>query len=173
MAERSYVPIRQNVPDSRRSGLEAILNSSLSTTLSLDASITYLTTNVDLYSAPTGEFEDVSHIFSPDWMIRAGLSYRPDKSFRMHLNGRYVAESFMELSNSADFAIPSFFVLNGRIGWTLNDQLDIDLFVNNILDEQYFTDGAPVDLDFDGESEGPGFRIQPPRHFHVMLGFRF
>jgi outer membrane receptor protein involved in Fe transport len=135
--------------------------------------VTYLATHVDIYTSPTGQFEDVNHIFSPEWMIRTGLSYQPAKSFRIHLNGRYVSDSFMELANNEDYIIPSFFLLNSRIRWTLNDQLDVNLFINNILDEQYFTDGAPVDLDYDGQAEGPGFRIQPPRHFHFTIAYNF
>ena len=79
----------------------------------------------------------------------------------------------MELSNDPAFTLPSFFVLNTQFDLIGADFWNLKVLFNNIFDKQYFTDGAPVDLDFDGLVEGPGFRIQAPRHVYLMVTFDF
>ena len=78
----------------------------------------------------------------------------------------------MELSNQESFELPAHTVLNTQFDFAVTKSLDITLQVNNITNERYFTDGAPVDFDFDGTVEGPGFRIQPPRHFYLIATLR-
>ena len=53
------------------------------------------------------------------------------------------------------------------------DSFELSLRVNNIFNELYFTDGAPVDFDFDGTPEEPGFRVQAPRNFLAKASFTF
>jgi len=79
----------------------------------------------------------------------------------------------MELSNDSVFKLPDFFVLDSRVDFNVSETVTFSFMVNNILDELYFTDGSPVDFDFDGVVEGPGYRVQPPRNFYGMLRVRF
>lgn len=75
----------------------------------------------------------------------------------------------MELANIPSFNLPAHTVLNAQVNVAITSNAHVNIMLNNLTDEQYFTDGAPVDLDFDGIVEGPGFRIQPPRHIYVMF----
>jgi outer membrane receptor protein involved in Fe transport len=89
------------------------------------------------------------------------------------LSGRYVGESFQEPTNNALFIMPSFFVADAGLTVNLWGTSRLEVFVNNIFDEQYFTFGAPVDLDFDGGFDEPGYFVQPPRNFYTKLIIAF
>ena len=49
----------------------------------------------------------------------------------------------------------------------------LDLSLNNLFNELYFTNGAPVDVDFDGIVDGPGYMVQAPRNFFATLTLNF
>ncbi len=79
-------------------------------------------------------------------------------------SGRFVGESFLELTNQPEFTMPSFFT--GDLGFDIrvNNTVSASLKINNVFDKRYFTHGAPLDTNFDGEFDTPGFIVQPPRH---------
>jgi len=169
LMERSYMEIRQNVPDSRRSGLEIASNYDLSNKTSIDLNAAYMTTNVSTFTSGTETFSDVEHIFAPRWVIRPQIYHDISDKVGILLSGRHVSSSFMELANIPSFEMPAHTVVNAQLDIAFTKKASMSVMLNNILDEQYFTDGAPVDLDFDGSVEGPGYRIQPPRHFYVIF----
>ena len=173
LAARSYVALRQNIRDSRRSGVEvqAELKPDAHWVFGLNA--TYMNTNVDQFDNGTEVFNDVNHIFALEILLTPSVTWNSRNGLSLNLNGRYAGESFMELSNDPEFELPSYFVLNAQANVRVSSVISLSLFVNNIFDELYFTDGAPVDLDFDGVVEGPGFRVQPPRNYYLMLKFNF
>lgn len=168
----TYIAQRQNVENSHRAGVELDVEWTINDMLTAGLQSTYLHTNVESFDTGNGVVEDVEHIFSPDWLISPSLTWSPG-NFTLGIDGRYVSESFMELGNDPDFVVPSYFVSNMHVQWQASDEIRLGLRVNNVFDEQYFNDGAPVDMDFDGTPEGPGFRIQPPRHYFVTADFRF
>ena len=65
------------------------------------------------------------------------------------------------------------YVLNSQINATLTDQLSIRLIANNVFDVLYFTEGSPIDPDFDGVIDEMGYRVQPPRNFYIMADYQF
>lgn len=173
LQELSYMEIRQNVADSRRSGIELEMAYQPNTKTRLKLNGALMTTNVSAFDNGGQILTDVEHIFAPKYIFRPQLDYNFSDNLGVILSGRFVGESFMELANLEDFELPAHSVFNiqGNIKITKNAKFSVML--NNIFDELYFTDGAPVDLDFDGNVEGPGYRVQPPRHVYVIftLGF--
>jgi len=151
LQELSYFVVTQNVP-------------------SINAA--YLTTNVSEFDNGTEIFRDVDQIFSPSLVIRPQIDFHLFDGFHALLSGRYVSDAFMELSNQESFELPAHTVLNAQFDFELTKNLDISFLLNNITNERYFTEGVPVDADFDGIVEGPGFRIQPPRHFYLIATLR-
>ena len=172
LRERSYMEIRQNVPKSRRTGLELEFKYIPSGKVSISFNGAYMNTNVREFDNGTEVLYDVSHIFSPDLVLRPQIDVELSERVGVVLSGRHVSASFMELANISSFILPSHTVVNTQFDIDIGKRSSISLMINNIFDEQYFTDGAPVDLDFDGIVEGPGFRVQPPRHFYIMFTVR-
>ncbi|MFT4566413.1 MAG: iron complex outermembrane receptor protein [Saprospiraceae bacterium] len=172
LQERSYMEVTQNVDESSRSGIElqAMYKASSNTTINLNA--TYMNTNVTTYQNGDNTFTDVEQIFAPKWLISPSVTQNLSKSLKARVSGRYASQSFMELSNDPTFTFPSYFILDAQLDYSLSDNIQLSASINNITDQLYFTDGAPVDLDFDGNVEGPGYRIQPVRNFYFMLKIR-
>ncbi len=172
LQELSYFVIRQNVPSSSRNGFELQVRHQTTEDISWTLNAAYLSTNVSEFDNGTEIFRDVDQIFSPSLVIRPQIDFHLFDGIRALVSGRYVSDAFMELSNQESFELPAHTVLNTQLDFTVTKSLDITLQVNNITNERYFTDGAPVDFDFDGTVEGPGFRIQPPRHFYLIATLR-
>jgi len=174
LAENSYVPLRQNVPDSYRTGFEFVGDAQLSQKWQARLNAAYLNTNVNRFENASGQvFRDVEHIFAPEWTVSPGVRFDASDTFTFSLNGRYVSESFIELSNDPDFTLPEHFVLDGHVDVNVSESVTFSLFVNNIFDELYFNEGSPVDEDFDGTVEGPGYRVQPPLNAYGQLKLKF
>lgn len=169
LAGTSYFPVRQNVGSSTRSGIELDITYKAPEKWSIGMMATYMQTNVDEFETNT----DVAHVFAPDLQLMPSVNWSPIPSLTIGMNARYVSESFMELSNDPGLTLPSFFVANGNIQWQVTESLQLGGYVQNMFDELYFTDGAPVDVDFDGVLDGPGYRVQPPRNFLVSLKVKF
>lgn len=173
LQQRSYIEVTQNVDKSARNGLElqALYQASDITTLSMNA--TYMTTKVDEYDNGMDIFENVEHLFSPKWLINASILHDFSKQLRAQLSGKYSSLSYMELSNNPAFTLPAYYVMDVQLDYNISSQLTLQLMVNNITDRLYYTDGSPVDADFDGIVEGPGYRIQPKRNFYFNLILQF
>ncbi len=169
-----FVQLRQNIETSYRTGLELDWMWLATDELSFSGQGTYMKSNVKSFS-PGGseqEFNDVTPILSPKWLFTARLEYRVNKYLNLNINNRYVSESFLELTNQDQFTMPEFLVVNAgaTINWKTHQLM---LQVNNLFDKQYFTNGAPVDVDFDGIFDGPGYLVQAPLHFFATLRLNF
>jgi len=172
LQEQSYMEIRQNVPDSRRSGLELQLDYRSSESFGFNLNGAFMTTNVSEFDNGSEILNDVEHIFAPKLVLRPQLEYKLSNTLGFVLSGRYVSSSFMELANIPSFELPAHTVVNAQVDVAITSNASLKVMLNNLFDERYFTDGAPVDADFDGLVEGPGFRIQPPRHIYLLFTLR-
>jgi iron complex outermembrane receptor protein len=169
-----FLQLRQNMPESYRAGVEAALRFRATEPLYFDVNATYMTARIKSYS-PAGDqtYNDVAPALTPDFMGSATVNYEFAKRFTVSLSGRYVGESFQEPTNNELFIMPAFFVADAGLTVNLWGSSRLELFINNIFDEQYFTFGAPVDLDFDGSFDEPGYFVQPPRNFYTKLVIAF
>ncbi len=165
-----FVQLRQNIPDSYRTGLEVDWNWKPDDQLTLGGQATYMKSRVKTF-APGGSgetYHDVENILTPDWLINARAEYKFGSHLTFGVSGRYVSESFLELTNQPDLIMPDFFVANAHLLITWKSH-ELDLRLNNLFDELYFTNGAPVDVDYDGVIDGPGYMVQAPRNFFATL----
>lgn len=169
LQSQSYMEIRQNVADSRRSGLELQLGYKSSDALGLSLNGAYMSTHVSEFNNGTETFTDVEHIFAPKLVFRPQLEYKLSNTLEFVVSGRHVSSAFMELANIPSFNLPAHTVVNAQVNVAITSNAHMNIMLNNLTNQRYFTDGAPVDLDFDGIVEGPGYRIQPPRHIYVMF----
>jgi len=166
-----FVQLRENISNSRRTGIELEWNWSALQKLSFSGNTTWMTTNIDEFSpAGTDEvFRDVESILSPNWLANAMITYRVFERADISFSGRYMGEAFLELTNNPEFVMPSFFKADIGLDVRINSYLSANLKVNNIFDKLYFTNGAPLDTNFDGSFDTPGFIVQPPRHAFIEV----
>lgn len=172
LQERSYIEIRQNVGSSRRTGFELQMACTFNDHLSTLINAAYMNTNIKEYNNGLEVLTDVDHIFAPDFIIQPVFKYNFTNNAFLRLSGRYLSESFTELSNNSEFVLPAHFIANVQLNFNLVDNLKASFVLNNVLNKLYFTEGAPIDLDFDGLVESIGYRAQPPRHFYIMVRYR-
>ena len=173
LQDQSYMEIRQNVDNSIRAGLEVQSSYQLDHGLQLNLLLAYMNNNIERYDNGSQVFTDVGHIFAPDWIIQPSLRYVLSPRIGLLVSSRYVSESFSELSNNSDFILPSHFIVNTQLDFSPIDRLKFIVSLNNLFDVLYYTEGSPIDVDFDGTVEEMGYRVQSPRNAYVMMSYTF
>ena len=170
-----FIQLRENIDESSRYGIEAQMRWILLPNLTLSGNATWMQSNITSFS-PGGSgqvYEDVESILTPNWLLNSSVVYSPTAWLDLTLSGRYMGESYLELTNRDDLILPSFFVTDLGVNANLRSNISASLKINNLTDELYFTNGAPLDTDFDGMMDTPGYIVQPPRHVFAEIEFRF
>ncbi len=170
-----FLQLRKNIPTSTRAGVELALNWEISGRFSLGGNMTYMKSNIEEYKPEESPntYYDVTPSLSPEWMGQAALDYEPTSWWRISLSGRCVSDSYQEPTNNELFMMPSFVTADLSTSIEIGKKCSVDLFLNNIFNARYFTYGAPVDVDWDGTFDEPGYFIQPPRHGYIRFIFGF
>jgi len=130
--------LHSNVDNSFRSGLEfdgrykigkfEIYNSS---------SFSYNKIKVDT--------EEYNPVLTPNVIVNQGVLYKFNKS-SIHFTGRYQGESYIDLENN--HKLEDFFSLNAGVNFRLTKRLELDVFVNNITNKGFYTNGL---ISFEGD----------------------
>jgi Fe(3+) dicitrate transport protein len=179
--------LRTNVGTSRHFGVEAFVEldviaalgepSLMQTVGSLDlftavsyVNATYISDRRASLSNPAGSVQGNRVEFAPEWIVRAGLTYRFRSTFSVTLQGSYVGKSFSDASNTIFQAngvqgvIPEYTIFDLSASWRLFSFATVEANINNLLDRRYFTRRA-------GGYPGPG--IIPGEGRVATLGVRF
>ncbi|MEL6558379.1 MAG: TonB-dependent receptor, partial [Bacteroidota bacterium] len=163
---------RINIADSYRAGLELEWNALITDQFSYAGNFTVMDANIRNVSVGTDVFEDVNPILTPSWQGTHTLQYKPNSKVGFNFTVNHLSEAFMEFSNQEDLVVPGFYTLDLGMAWQVSNSINVSLMFNNILDETYYTFGAPSDVDFSGTIE-PGFLPQAPRNFFLSTQIRF
>lgn len=138
-----------NVPESESSGFE--VDFKLRTSKYLDVLASYGVSNAKInkgtstFSTGTNETIDVSGKNTPlipQNSFRFGLESNFDLSEKVAFNGNITLKGtgkiYWHEDNAA--ASSSYNLLNARVGFTLNDNISLNVWGSNILDEDYITE---------------------------------
>ncbi len=170
-----FIQLRKNVPSSYRRGIELDFNWLINRQLTFGGNTTFMQSQIKTY-APSDDpnvYHDVQPALSPQWMANGTINYHFLHRFDIGLTGKYLGESYQEPTNNEAFKMPAFFVMDAKISVAFGKGHSFDFYLNNIFDKLYFTNGAPVDIDYDGTFDEPGYFVQPPRNFYAKLNLRF
>ena len=172
--EEYFLQLRKNMPESYRMGIEFDATAKIIESLSLNGNFTLMKSEIKTYAPEGGEiYHNVRPALTPEIMGAGGVNYSVSDFFKLGIDGKYVGSSYLEPTNNKDFMLPSYFVMDATASILWKDKWQLDLFVNNILDKQFFTYGAPVDVDWNGTWDEPGYLVNPPRNFYVKLTLNF
>jgi iron complex outermembrane receptor protein len=167
---QGFVQLRKNVPTSYRAGVEVEGDMDIVEVLRLSANATWMAAAISEYAPDnlgTREvYKNVRPVQTPSIMAGATLEYHPTETLSIEAHGRYVGESFLELTNNRDFMLPAFFVMDGRVTWTFLGEHRINVAVHNIFNALYFTNGGVTE--FDGRTV-PAYFVQAPRNLVATL----
>jgi iron complex outermembrane receptor protein len=160
------LPLRKNVDDSRRTGLELDFNWRVSNKITLENNTTYMTANIEEYTTDFDgmTYTDVVPLLTPNWIVNTTLRYRIGTPIELSLTSKYVGESYLDNENTV--MMPSYFIWNfGFIVHVL--QHSVDFRVNNLTDRLYFSGG------YVGEPGVPHYYVQAPMNFVGTIYLRF
>ncbi|MBV6645706.1 MAG: TonB-dependent receptor [Cyclobacteriaceae bacterium] len=163
---------RANIANSYRRGVELQWNYLLSNQWSFSGGGSYIQSNIREVTLDGSAFQDVEHILSPNLMTSMALTFSPDKRLDLTARVNTMSESYMELSNDNDLKVPSWETFDFAVNYSVSKRITLNLLINNLMDAEYYTYGAPSDVDFSGVTE-PGFYVQPPRNFYLTASFKF
>jgi len=166
-----FVQVRENIAESYRTGIETEWQWRFHPKAGILGNATWMTTNIREFSpGGTAEvFNDVESVLSPNWLVNGTLTYSPARQLDVSFSGRYMGEAFLELTNREDLKMPSFFVADLGVDARISSAVSASVKLHNLFDKLYFTNGAPLDTDFDGRFDTPGFIVQPPRHVFAEI----
>lgn len=169
------VLVRQNIKRSQRYGLELDFNYQLIKPISLVGNFTYMKSEIQEISSAgssADHLEGNKAILSPEVLYNVSLETKPFESVLLAIGFNGISESYLSIENDGSLVLPSYTLLNARIQYSWKN-LDLNVEINNLLDERYYTNGAPVDADFDFAIDGPGYYVGARRNIMSTLTIKF
>ncbi|PIF01116.1 MAG: TonB-dependent receptor [Maribacter sp.] len=143
-------PLRANVGDSYRFGLEIDARIALGDKFSLGPNVALSTNkNKDFVFQRNGVLRnlgDTDIAFSPDIIVGNVISYLPNENLQISLLGKYVGKQYMGNIDSDGSVLDDYSQTDFNIQYTIGTnsfvrQLTLSLLVNNIFNAEYVSNG--------------------------------
>ena len=182
-------PIRENVGDSYRLGLELEANLALSDQWLWQPNITLSENkNLDFRFQRDGALQNLGNTniaYSPNLVVGSNLVFVPSTQFQVGVLSKYVGEQYLGNIDADLSKLPAYFIndLNvtysiGPLKWVKN--IDFSLLVNNIFNAQFESNGYFYTYDDTWSApnqvttiEGVGYYPQAGRNFLLGTTIRF
>jgi len=183
------LPIRENVGNSRRIGLELDsliqFNNILSWVFNLSISSNK---NLDYYFERDGVLESLGKTnlsFSPNLISASQINYIISKNLNFSLLSKYVSKQYMGNINSRLSILPSYFVSDLNFSYEIKPlkilkKITFSFLINNILNKEYVSNGyfytyndSCSDPNFVKTIEGVRFYPQATRNFLIGVTILF
>ncbi|MGB5360026.1 TonB-dependent receptor [Eudoraea sp.] len=180
-------PLRANVGDSYRLGLEVDASISIGKRFKLQPNIALSTNkNIDFLFERDGELENLGNTniaFSPDIVVGNILSYLPNEKFQLSLLTKYVGKQFMGNIDAESSVLEDYSQTDFNIQYTFNTNTFIKSIVlsgliNNIFDAKFVSNGYFFTYDDDFSNPGTittieGAGYYPQAGINFLLGATF
>lgn len=160
-------PVRINVPNSYRLGLETWANLQISNWLAINANLTVsnnkLKNYVDYIPRYDINFEfagydtlrlkesDIS--FSPRITAFGGINIKPVKNFEIALNNKFVGKQYLDNTSSENKKLRGYFVQDVQLRYSISKkqlkEAELVLQLNNILNRKYEANGYTYSYYYD------------------------
>lgn len=169
---------RTNIGDACNTGVEAFVEMDW-LRLIMDSTNHSFTTfvNASYISATYIRSKETNYIdkkveYVSDIVLRAGVKYRYE-GLSVQLQGNYNSQQFADASNSIEPSgdavvglVPAYFVMDASVRYAFKQPFQIELGVNNVLNEKYFTRRATA-------YPGPGILPSDGRSVYLTLQYKF
>lgn len=186
-------PLRQNVDESFRRGVELELSWNIMRRLNLWATATYsqnqiteFVEQVPDYTNDEVAFQTIIHrnadiAFSPEITAAGILNFLAVRTERHDIEvawqTKYVGDQFLDNTSNAERSIDAFLVndlrLTYRLKETLFRELNINFLANNVLDQFYSSNGYTYSYIFGSTVTENFFYPQAGRNYSVSLALKF
>jgi len=146
-------PIRENIGDSYRLGLEIDAKLKISEQFSIQPNIAISTNknkNFITTDELSGEVQNLGNTtiaFSPNVVASTIFNYLPTKNFQILLLSKYVGEQYMANIDNENSKLDSYFVSDFNINYEIKPSkvlksIVLSLLVNNVFNTEYVSNGA-------------------------------
>lgn len=167
-------PLRSNVGDSYRLGLEVDANISLGQKFKLRPNIALSDNrNLDFYFQRDGELQDLgnTHIaYSPQVVAGNILTFQPDQNFQLSLLSKFVGKQYMGNIDSENSTLDSYTQTDFNVQYEINTNsffksIVLSGLVNNIFDADIVSNGYFYTYDDDFSNPGTITTIEEARYY--------
>ena len=143
-------PLRENIGDSYRLGLEIDANIRINDKFSIRPNVALSTNkNVDFFIDRDDVLQDLGNTniaFSPSLVAGNILSYTPSEAMNLSLFSKYVGEQYLSNTDTEASKLDSYFTTDFNITYEIKmnrilKSIVISGLVNNILNEKYVSNG--------------------------------
>ena len=143
-------PLRENIGDSYRLGLEIDANIQINDKFSIRPNVALSTNkNVDFFIDRDDVLQDLGNTniaFSPSLVAGNILSYTPSEAMNLSLFSKYVGEQYLSNTDTEASKLDSYFTTDFNITYEIKmnrilKSIVISGLVNNILNEKYVSNG--------------------------------
>ena len=185
-------PVRTNVADSFREGIEIAGTMKLTTRLTWEANVTVsrnkireftevvqdFGVNFDSFREVQNDFRHTDISFSPPVIAGSSLAFSSRWGFEASWLSKYVSDQFLDNTSNEDRKIDSYLVNDLRLAYRwpapLFKNLTFSLLVNNIFDVEYQSNGYTYGFIGGGETVRQNFYYpQAGRNYLMMVAMRF
>ncbi|MGB5481514.1 MAG: TonB-dependent receptor [Eudoraea sp.] len=180
-------PLRANVGDSYRLGLEVDASMSIGKRFKLQPNIALSTNkNIDFLFQRDGELQNLGNTniaYSPDIVVGNILTYMPNEKFQMSLLTKYVGKQFMGNIDSEGSVLEDYSQTDFNIQYTFNinsfiKSIVLTGLINNIFDAKFVSNGYFFTYDDDFSNPGTittieGAGYYPQAGINFLLGATF
>jgi iron complex outermembrane receptor protein len=170
--------IRTNVESSYRLGLEAVLNYQLSKRLFWSGNVTVSQNRIrqfkeeiidyDTYDVAFIHHENTDIAFSPSVIAGTTLTYTAG-AFEASLLRKYVGKQYLDNTSDDARSLNAYMTHDIRLKYTLKKGPVFTLLLNNVLNEQYSSNGYTYSYRFAGVMTTENF-YYPQAGFNFLLG---
>ena len=182
-------PIRQNVKDSYRIGVEFDGAWNINKQLNWKATASFSKNRINNFEEIVKDIDGVSpdtKIFypktdialSPNTIISSNFSYSPIETLTFSLLSKYVGQQYLDNSSAKERSISSYFVNNLLANYNFSalgvKDINLSLQVNNLLNEKYETNGYTFGwMEGDARKYYNFYFPQAPTNFMLGLNIKF
>lgn len=148
-------PIRENVKNSYRAGIETEIKYQLLKNLILNANITISASKIKDYTEHTYEentyeqvvnsYKNTTIGFSPSIISSAEINYTLKKNLRLTVNTKYVGKQYLDNTTNDNSKLNAYFLTNFSSNYSIPlkgiKSLELKLMLNNLFGEKYSANG--------------------------------
>ena len=158
-------PIRVNVDDSYRLGIEIDANIKLSSMLNTSTNVALSSNKIKNFGVDIdGQFVDLGDTnisFSPELVIGNAINFTPIENLQVSFLSKYVGEQYMGNIDNEDSILESYFINDLNVNYEIkpNKLFKSIIFsglVNNIFNKEYVSNGYFGSYDYNDPSSPTG-----------------
>lgn len=144
IGQLSYVglPLRKNVASSYRKGIEVSMEAKLGKVTSVTNAnlsrnrIKEYTTDYDSVN-----YKNVRPLLTPEIIINQSFIYKVSKRIAIDVNGKYIAQSFLDNTNNSKFVTPESLIFGSALNIQVSKSISVNVVANNITNKKYYMSG--------------------------------